>query len=177
MESLQNIKTIKLFMIVMSILLLLGWMGLVWNENAIREMDLDNIIFAEDSDGYLVCVDSLKRSEDGVTLTENYIELSGWMIRSGESVRDVSIKIIFRNMDTNEYLIIPTTVVERRDVTQYFNDGCNYDNCGYSVKIRKSRKINVELYDYEVYALYTLNGNTKLVPFRTTLKTWGENNG
>ena len=152
MESLQNIKTIKLFMIVMSILLLLGWMGLVWNENAIREMDLDNIIFAEDSDGYLVCVDSLKRSEDGVTLTENYIELSGWMIRSGESVRDVSI-------------------------TQYFNDGCNYDNCGYSVKIRKSRKINVELYDYEVYALYTLNGNTKLVPFRTTLKTWGENNG
>ena len=48
MESLQNIKTIKLFMIVMSILLLLGWMGLVWNENAIREMDLDNIIFAED---------------------------------------------------------------------------------------------------------------------------------
>ena len=152
MESLQNIKTIKLFMIVMSILLLLGWMGLVWNENAIREMDLDNIIFAEDSDGYLVCVDSLKRSEDGVTLTENYIELSGWMIRSGESVRDVSIK-------------------------QYFNDGCNYDNCGYSVKIRKSRKINVELYDYEVYALYTLNGNTKLVPFRTTLKTWGENNG
>jgi len=118
MESLQNIKTIKLFMIVMSILLLLGWMGLVWNENAIREMDLDNIIFAEDSDGYLVCVDSLKRSEDGVTLTENYIELSGWMIRSGESVRDVSIKIIFRNMDTNEYLIIPTTVVDRRDVTQ-----------------------------------------------------------
>lgn len=173
-ENLQNIKVVRGILAVAFVALLSGWVLLVWNETRVRDLDIDGIELAQPEDGYRKYVDSIKCANDNSPITEDYITVYGWVIKSGEDAKDVAIKIVFRNMCTDQYYVVPTTIITRKDVTTHYDDGCSYDNSGFSVKIRQGGKIDVSRYDYEVYALHTLNGVAKLVPLKTTLNTWGD---
>ncbi len=63
------------------------------------------------------------------------LQIRGWTIFKDADAADNEIEVVF--VGSNEAYIFPAEPVERPDVTQYYNDGYNYDNSGYEVLINK----------------------------------------
>ncbi len=89
----------------------------------------------------------------------------------------MAIKIVLKDMDTGEYFLLPTNIVIRKDVTEYFADDNNYDYSGFSLTIPYWKELDTSK-DYELFAQYDLNDNERVyVPFHTTIKMKAEELG
>ena len=74
----------------------------------------------------------------------------------------INLRIVLNNTDTGEYLLLPTMLAQRADVTSAYNDGHNYDNSGFSVCLPLSA-VDFDNFDYSLMALYSLNGDACLI--------------
>ncbi len=173
LQKWQNRKNTILFLFFSVILLGVLWAILIWNELRIVEFDTDQVSVVSLEDGYRGYLETVHYKEDDNAITDDFIMLSGWLIKPGEDIQAASIKIVLKNEDTSQYYLIPTMMDVREDVTGYFSDGCNYHHSGFEMKIPYEGKIQTDLYDYGIYALYTRNeDNTRLISFDTTFRTW-----
>ncbi len=109
--------------------------------------------------------------DDGVSITDDYGYIYGWMIKPGCTLRSVKMHVVLKNTETGKYYVVPTNIVERKDITEMMNDGNVYDRCGFWVSLPRLDELDQKDRDYEIYALYELNDEEcKLIPFQNTLK-------
>lgn len=164
------------FLLSCIIIIMIIWFILVWHENHITKFAF-NKNQLEDPSQFLFSIDNVNYRKDGLPTTRDYIQISGWLVKPDEGIKSVGIHIILKNVDTKQFYLLPTTIVERTDVTSFLFDEYyqyNFDQSGFSVKIPQSNNINTDHYDYEIMALYTLNNKSYIVPFDTSVKTWEE---
>lgn len=68
----------------------------------------------------------------------DYDEVSGWIVVPGHEIVQYETTLVLYSETGNAYAF-PTKMVTRTDVTEYFDDGLNYDASGYQVRVRKSK--------------------------------------
>ena len=145
------------------------WVILVRNENHITKMDSDRISLADPAE-YRYAAENISWQKDEISVTKDYVQISGWILKSGTGVNSVAIKVGIRDLDTGELSILPTDVIERPDVTEMMNDGNDYNYSGFSVKIPYWDKLDTDT-DYELIIQYDLNDDPQVyVPLNATLK-------
>lgn len=162
--SLQTRKGICGIFFVGIILLMAIWISLVHNSTAIKKINGEMYPVKNISDGYAVCLDDIRCGNDNNPLTEDLLEISGWMIKPGVDTNNVRLRVVLRNEVTGEYLMLPTTLLQRPDVTAYYDDGHKYDVSGFEVKISQ-KDVDLENCKYMVMGLYFLNGEENLIEF------------
>lgn len=172
MEKLHTEQAVRKLLILAGIIFLAGWVLLVRNDTRIKTFTAGSIPMAEDTMDYILTIESLDYEDDHISITPEYLSLEGWILCRGWPSSRVAIHILLRNITTDEWLILPTTVRIRTDVTEQMNDGCIYDCSGFYVNIPQNRKIDTDAYDYEIYALFNLNNIPRVVPSNITVKTW-----
>lgn len=163
---------LRRFAVLSCILFAVGWAVLVKNENRIERAGADQVI-PSDPAGYRFELEQVSWEKDAIPAVKDFVCISGWVVKPGEEVGRVAIKVILKNTETGECLILPTDVVERTDVTRYMDDGNNYDDSGFSVKIPYWDELDTDT-DYEIILQYQLNDHPiTYLPLAPTLKETG----
>lgn len=165
MSRLQSKKGIIFLLILAVVLITGGWSALVFNENHIRSLNGNHADVISGKGGYIVRLDHVSYKHVGEPGTKDRIQISGWAVKRGVQTTEkpVALKVVLKNEKTEEYYVIPTALHQREDVTKYFNDGCDYSNSGFSIDIPYSWKINPDQYEYAVYILSQIDGETALI--------------
>ena len=173
MKKLQNRNMVVVMLALGLVLIVAVWQVLVWNDTRIIKAGSDIMEKLDQESNYQVDVDLVDFQKDNFPTTKDWITISGWLMCQGKSVDTASIKIVLKKVGTDDFYILPTTMTQRTDVTEWANDGGKYDWSGFSVKIPRGGRIEIDRYDYEIYALYDLNyEGEKLVALNTTMKEW-----
>lgn len=172
MERYQHEKIVRIIITVMVALFAIYAGIQISNDLEIKKVDLSKNSVYDSSDNFNFHIDKVSFRDDGIKNTEEKIIISGFLTKTGESISTASISIVLKNCSTGEFYRVPTLMSNRTDVTEAYGDGNNYDPCGFSAKISKNNKINPDIDDYEIMAIYTLNGKKKLVSSGTTIQTW-----
>lgn len=168
-EFIHSRKFLSMFVFLMCVLFIIGWIVLVKNENRILELKCD-LNLPMDESMYVYNLDNVTWKKDNISITKDYVCISGWLIKRGEQIDKVAIKIVLKDIKTGKCVLVPTDIVTRPDVTGYFADGNEYTYSGFSVKIPYWEELDTDN-DYELFAQYDLNDNTRVyVPFHATLK-------
>ena len=163
---------LRRFAVLMCALFAVGWVVLVKNENRIGRTDAARVIPA-DPGHYSLGLDQVSWEKDDIPAAKDFVCISGWIFKPGEEVDRVVIRIILKNTVTGECLVLPTDVVERTDITQYMDDGNNYDYSGFSVRLPYWDELDTDT-DYEIIAQYQLNDHpVEYLTFEPTLKEAG----
>lgn len=88
------------------------------------------------------------------------VSLQGWACIEGSAIGYFDCAIVLKKADADTYYRIPTTMVERKDVTAAFgSDEVNYDHAGFFARVEK-RKIPAG--EYEIYIEYNAYTNPVL---------------
>jgi hypothetical protein len=161
-------RFIVLFLCALGICFSIGWGILIWNENRIRHLSSADVNVTAASD-YDAEIESVSWKRDDISLTSDYVTISGHLYRRGTSVERSAIRIVLKDPGTGNYLVLPTDLTLRTDITEKIHDGNNYDYCGFSVRIPYWDDLSAK--DYEIFAQYDLNDEGRtFVPFHTTIK-------
>ena len=158
-EYFHSVRFVTVIFVLMGLLFTIGWIILVENENHIVTLKPESVVVS-DASGYRFNVENISWKKDDISITEDYVCISGWLLKQGQQVDKVEIRVLLRNLNTGEYLVLPTDVIERSDVTEYINDGKDYNYCGFSVKIPYWDELDTT--DYEVLAQYALNDDPRV---------------
>ena len=138
LKNIQSKRIILKIVCVLSVVFAVVWVIFVENDIFIRKIDITKMEINTGNE-YIHSLDDVSWKKDDISITKDYVTLSGWLIKKGEDAKTVSIKVVFQDMNTEQCYVIPTTMFERDDVTENINDGLDYKNSGFSVKIdRKS---------------------------------------
>lgn len=173
-KGIQSKCFLTAFSVSLVMIFALGWIVFVRNDTLIREIDVDPDIIVDDHDlhQYHFKIEELVSEKDNISITKDYLKIKGWLVCNGEATQSASIKIVFQDVTTGKYYLIPTQMDDRDDVTQEMNDGNNYRYSGFSVNVPYINELEDDSKDYKLFALYQLNSSRVLLPFNTTLKTW-----
>ena len=132
-----------------------------YNKNVIS-VNADQYTKADAESGYKYYIENIDYQDDNTPETIDYIRVSGWLLHEGIDSSNSDIRIVLKSTETGEYIEIPTTMVNRPDVTKYFKDKYastnNYDNSGFNAKVLR-RSIDIDNDNFEIYALYNGNGD------------------
>lgn len=169
-HQLQNNQTVRAYLLITTLILLLGWILFVHNDTAIQKLDTQQLPESRLDEGYAAYLENVSSVSGRVAVT-------GWFLRQGEEIRNVTLRIVLKNTRTGQYFVIPTSMQLREDVTAYFADGHDYDHCGFTAAIPYGTAVNPDADDYALYVWYTLNGDSRLISLETTLQTWGSQDG
>lgn len=174
MENWQNVKNAKKLLIICLFVIFAGWFLFVWDDTKIREFHMDAVNEMKQEYGFHV--ESVKLTKSNVLKIRNYTELTGWFTKLGENILNVSLQIVLKDTKSGRSFVVPTQMKVRKDVTEAYDDGHNYDQSGFYAKIPHGRSINLDQSDYEIYVYYQWNGKTGVAPLETTIKTWENGN-
>ncbi len=118
-------KYIRWMMCVFLILLVIGWSVLYFHEIHIKKITIDNEEML--TDGFSYFLDEKNISDDGI--------ISGWIVKDQTQIDTCEINVLLKACDSNEAFVLPTEVLERKDVTSAIDDGKKYDYSGFRVKV------------------------------------------
>lgn len=108
-------------------------------------------------------IDRIDTEEARSDHPEAYTEISGWFIKQGEDAVDGELQIVIKKDD--DFFALPTTIVQRPDVTQFFHeshsDKHNYDSSGFTASFL-TQKLELDETD-EIYAAYSVNGENAVM--------------
>lgn len=108
------------------------------------------------------CIDAFSLKNDG--------NITGWLIKPEEDMNTVAIKVVFKQKNGKKAYIIPTTMQERKDVSDAMADGKNYDHSGFDVKMYNvSKKLDVQGKEYVLCFYVKINGKEYLYDTQKTL--------
>lgn len=173
MNFIHSEKFIGLYALIMCVLFTIGWFILVMNENRIEKLN-PNLIIPVDASEYRFDLENVAWEKDEISITKDYVYIDGWLIKPGEQVNKAAIKVVIKKSNTDMYYILPTDLIERKDVTESMDDGNDYKYSGFSVKIPYWDELDTDI-DYEIFAQYNLNSNARVyIPFHTTIKKKAE---
>ncbi|CAG9713315.1 conserved hypothetical protein [Clostridium neonatale] len=154
-----NFRIVNIIMII-TILCTMLFCICVYNDNQkIENISLSNVKYNEESIEYYI---------DNVRQSDNTIQIIGWVIKRGESIKRVDTNILLKDLETNEVFKINTRMNKRENLNEAFNDGNNYMYGGFFSKVFK-RKLNSN-HEYEILILYNNNDNNILINTNQTIK-------
>ena len=162
MERFQNKNIIIWFLIVVVCVISVIWGVLVWNDTHISTLDTSKyVIYKAGSDGYEMGIDSATCNKDDVSITKDYIYIGGWVVNKNVPMERVTISVILEDTETKTAYVVPTTVEERTDVTEYF-EAENLNWSGFNIKIPYG-KIDTEKNNYRIAVLLRINGSDAVI--------------
>lgn len=98
---------------------------------------------------------------------KKYFVLSGFCYKLNERVKKFDISVALKENGTDKYILIPTHLVIRNDlsckenVTEKQGNFAMYDASGFETRIRKTRLLHHN--EYKVYILYKSNNENTLI--------------
>lgn len=150
MQFFQSRRFVIRTMIISVCVILLLVVFLSWHEMRIKKISLDEYEWAdEELVSFAIDEISTESLADDKSLT-----VKGWCVLEKVPTRPVTIYVVLHDPNTDDSYKLPTTVVKRHDVSEFFNDGTYYDYSGFSTDMIYTGK---GLPDgiYDVYLLYT----------------------
>lgn len=171
LKKIQGKKFLVILSLILTTVFLVIWILLVKNVTTIKVLDTSSIK-SDNISNYSFYIDELDAQRSNISNKKDYIEMSGWFTRNNAEIKTVTLKIVLKNKSNNIYYLIPTDFYSRKEVTDFINDGYNHEYSGFSIKIPYLDDLDNT--DYEIYILYGLNDEERLVSLNTTLKTWGK---
>ena len=96
-------------------------------------------------------------------LAGTQIVIKGWCVISGKEPNPIVTHVLLRDVNSNIYYKLPTTVVTRDDVTEYINDGTDYKYSGFESSFKYSG-FDFESTSYEIVLLYEIGDEAYLIP-------------
>jgi len=108
-----------------------------------------------------------KFAVEELTIERGYLTVAGWSVVLGEDIVVNNTRILLYNERENSYLLIPTEMVIRGDVTEELYNpqadiNYNYDNSGWLARVSTGR-LRAELGDYQIVILYQNNEDYFLI--------------
>ena len=102
-----------------------------------------------------------KFAVEEVSVERGYLTVIGWSVALEEDIIVNNTRVLLYNEREGTYLLIPTEMVIRGDVTEKLYDSesyinYNYDNSGWLGRVHISR-LGEELRDYQIVVLYQNN--------------------
>lgn len=80
----------------------------------------------------LIKSDTIVKSLDSIRISGNELNVFGWAIIKGASSSLINTSVLLSS--GNNFYVFKTNVINRPDVTTYFNDGTKYDGSGLDLK-------------------------------------------
>jgi hypothetical protein len=140
----------------------------IWSGYKMKPVKFNEYLSLNSSD-IKFCIDSQKYNEKDQTIL-----IDGWSIKEGASIESFKCNVLLKTIKDNSYIQIPTKLVNRKDVTEAFNEkGVNYDNCGFQAKVDISQ-LDESIDNYEINIYYRNNDENILISTDTILSK-GEN--
>ena len=150
-------------------LISLGTTIKTWEEQFHKKINENDYIV--DTEGeYLHCIDRIRYKYK----SDDKFEISGWFIKKGVSSENGTFSLVLKNTKTEECFKLPTTIVDRVDMTDYIGDGTDYLKSGFSVSIFQDDVIDMDKNNYDILMLYEENDIEYLIPLNTSVKEWGD---
>lgn len=161
MKKLQSVKFIMITCVVSLLLLCVAWKLLKLHEFYVYEININNqeVTLADDLYAYDLNVDYSNKN----------IFMNGWFIKKEKSTNNkTNLHIILRNQTTNQSYILPTELVIRPDVTDYFKANQQfYDWSGFIVK---KDNLNIPNGMYEILIMYDYSDDSSIVKLKELLE-------
>ena len=170
LSNLQSKPFLIAFAVFLATVFAVGWCVLVWNENRVVGLDAGNISEAVEGE-FLHGIEELVWQEDGVSITKDYVRITGWIVKPGEEILTSAIWVVLKDVQKGKYYRLPTELTDRADGTEWMDDGLSYTLSGFHVEVPRWKALDTDA-DYEIYVLDVLNGTSRLVSLDTTIKTW-----
>lgn len=163
MEKFQKAKVLSYALIGACIFISVVWGMLIWNDLHIRTLNTEKYLtYKTGLDGYELELENVTVEKDKISITKDHIMISGWVVNTNESMNYSEINVVLTDTNTNISYLVPTTMTERTDITEQFDNGNRYNWSGFSVKI-PFKKINTEKNNYEIKTLLKINGNDTVI--------------
>lgn len=86
--------------------------------------------------------------------------ISGWAYKPNENIKFFNNAVVLKDVEENKYYKCNTKFFQRADVTAHFNDGFDYTNSGFYVKVGCSKFIKGKA--YQLCFLYQSSDNNML---------------
>ena len=96
------------------------------------------------------------------------MDFNGWAFKKNLDIQTSSYSLIFAAQN-GESLEVPLAQLNRADVSKYFNDGHNYELCGYSVNDLFDGSDFKSKTEYKLYLRMIINGNEYIVSLNKSL--------
>lgn len=141
-------------------LLCIFWKGLKLYEFNVGEISLDN--------KQIEIIDNSYAYDIHTNYHDKNIYMYGWFIKKGHrTIPKTNMNVVLRNTENNKTYIFPTEVVERKDVTEFFNKKENfYDWSGF---ISRKDKIDISNGVYEIFILYEYIDTSGIVKLKENI--------
>lgn len=118
-------------------------------------------------DEFKYCIDECSLENNG--------NITGWLIKPGEDMNTVAIKVVFKQKNGDKAYVIPTMMRERKDVSEAMLDGKKYDYSGFNVKMYNvSKRLDIQGKAYVLCFYAKINGKEYLYDSQRTLQDISE---
>ncbi|KGG79805.1 hypothetical protein Y919_09810 [Caloranaerobacter azorensis H53214] len=137
--AIQYKKFIILIIIILCIISLSMTIKNYISYQQIKKHEIENVLeLGQFSDKISFHIDEIKNEKDKLFIR-------GWAILRGQDNTNIKHNILLKDKETGKYYSFEASNEKRIDITKHFNDGYNYDNAGFIVKI--DNHFNMKKYD------------------------------
>jgi hypothetical protein len=152
-EKVQQPRMILRIFLILLLIATVVFGVFVWNETRIRTLDAEGIKTVTEEDGYQWKIDQVK-IEQGRRM---HFDISGWCIKTGEDQTAAAIHVVLKKESTGEYLVVPTNVSKREDVTKSLGGKYDYTFSGFEATYHETKKLNFSEEAFDIYLLAKFN--------------------
>ena len=152
LEKYQNVKTIIFLLIIFFTIWFAFWKILLFFEKRVEVVSSYSQEKFADPKGYKFLIDEKRNQVD-----DDRLILRGWFFKKGVDIQKVSMYVVLHDLKAEKWLILPTSIIKRQDVTDFFHDGHNYDYSGFYTNISRKYLLDKKNTDYKFYILHRLN--------------------
>ena len=168
LKRLQTKRGILLLCVLLIAVLAAFYFVLYWGAFRIKDLDADRA--AQDLQDAAQAEDQIQMNVDTLSYDKDYLTLAGYVILKGTATSPSAFQVVLRDTESDSYYLLPTSQVERPDITAYINDGVDYTNSGFQVRLPFSKKLNPREHTYKAYVLWKLQDQELLIPLNTTVQ-------
>lgn len=165
---------------IMALLLLVFYALFAFRESRAKIFHISGLPVVSREDGYDYLIENVSRPD----IELNYhvdvkgCIITGWAVQKGvRSGGSDMIKVVLKNVDTGTFYSFPTVRQMRKEVTEQFYDGTDYDESGFEAKIQYNKEIDTDTNEYEIYVYLKNKEGKKLINTSVSLNEWIDNIG
>lgn len=171
MKKLSSEKRIYLVATLAFLCAAVLWCIFSIEDSIVKEVDIaDYELLPEGQEGYVYGFTELDGGyhSDKIYM-HTYIVIRGYAAKIGEDELSASFNVIVRDKNTGKAFMLPTEMEESAQTIDAA-DGLSHKYAGFVAKVRNDRYIDLSKSDYEIYGLYMVNGQEKLIKMADTMR-------
>lgn len=169
-KKLQNNIFVIKALVVIFIVIMLVCAFFSWHEMRIVNMDTEDLPMIDYEVDHTLTFDKFIFEPN-----DNEINLEGWCVVEGASTGPIEIQVLLKEIDGENCYCLPTSLQKRPDVTQFFDDGNNYDYSGFKINMGLE-KLDFNNISYKVLICYNVDEKNYLFDSGYVLDEKGTNN-